>query len=247
MRYMAIVSALAGTPLLLGCAADRSVVQPASAAVIDSAVIALVEGSSGRLEPNLDTVALRRLLDALPIEARPLVRAAFEEHGGRIYEVAGIEGIPNASALLEAVTAPQREARKTRVAGASRSVDVWVEPVTLALVDQSGETGSDIVIQRRVAPEAHDVVILTPASAHPRWATEAFRALATLRRRDGVVPTQDRTVYMKIPAARSPTLTGPRSWTEYVRAKLVELRASPTTHVAGLGMAKVLEIQSLGR
>ncbi len=233
MRYLTFLPLCAVGVLLAGCSGDHSAALPTAQSTPKPSTTALGPAESGRLQSGVDTVALRRLLEALPGDVRPAVRATFERHSGHFYQLAPDGLSPELRPLVDAVTAPRSVV--------ADSADVWSAPVTLALLPGEG-SGSSTSIRRSASPPS-DYIILYDVGLDATRLGQSLRGLALLRLRDGVVARSEYLARVMSRTARSE----PQSWMAYLDRKLEELRAAAPRDVPGIGIARVIEIQRVGQ
>jgi len=246
MRTLFLLLVAATTIVAAACFSDRVTDNARASFDGESLVVALTSAAPGRLQRGIDSVALRRLLNAMPVDLQPLVRAAFEEHSDRWFEIGSIEGVPRSQALIEAVTAP-RQAAAARRGAPSASPDVWSAAVSVVLVEGDAAHQVGPVIQRHGGRTPKDFVVLRAADANVGSLSEALRTLAVVRRREGTVASEDRTIPIAYRSTIRSSRDEPRSWVGYLETKLVQLRAQPTTRVPRLGIVRIIEISKLGQ
>ncbi len=236
MRYAIVVPMLAVASLLAACSGDSVTPQPITRAGSAPSLRGILATSTGRLRPEVDSVALQRLLDSVPPETRSYVRAAFEGHQGTSMQLTAAD--PRMQTLIDAVT-PGRMSMSAAQSEIGRGA--WTAPVTLALV--SGEGDSAVGFQRGAGANGRDVIVLHDGDLEARKLSAALRGLALLRRKDGVVANRNYTARVRVSQGRSESA----SWIAYLDQKIGELRAAPQRSVPGIGQARVLVIQSVGK
>jgi len=223
--------------ILAGCSTDPAVQSGRDSGVRHDVATSLLAGRSGRLREGVDSLALARLLEAVPPEARTLVRASFEERTDDLQiDLSVIEGVEGLDSLLAAVTAPGRQPRPMENS-------VWSRPVTFVL--REDDDSEEIRIVRRAGREGGDEIILSRATANRGQVTDALRVLAALREQQGMVPAQDHVARVTVRGA-GPSGPQPASWSSYLDRTLADLKASPRRAVSGLG-ARVLVVEAIGQ
>ncbi len=244
MRYSIHLVIVAAAMAAASCNNDETTFQYQPSFDSESLVVALTRGQPRPLQPGVDTIALQRLLGALPVESRPIVRAAFEDHPDRLYDLGSITGVPGSAAMIDAVTAPRRAAATPR--SASSGGNVWDAPVTIVLVAGDTPDASRPMIKRRGGAGAGDLIVLREVDASVSQLSQALRTLAVLRRKHGVLKTEDRVTPLMFRSTIAVRQQEPGSWVAYLNMKLSEVRSKRATRVPGIGMARVLEIARLG-
>jgi hypothetical protein len=119
---------------------------------------------------------------------------------------------------------------------------VWSIPVVVALAVTTPD-GPAVTIVRRA--HSDDVIVLDPAMATAERLSESLRALARLRHRQGVVADENRSFRLLVRSNLKQPFPEPRSWTAFLDRELDELRRAEPRQVAGVGVAKVIELRLL--
>lgn len=242
MRYARLLCTVSLALLAGGCSTDDAMLQPKTDAIPND-IATLLRLSNDRLMPGIDTAALRVLLERVPREARPLVRASFTRHPDWLLTPVATNGDSGLQRMIDAVTAPQRSvAQRASPAGPTRPADIWAAPVTVVLSEVQPATSS-VTIERHA--HSRDIIILGPSEANSTRLSETLRGLGRLRSQEGAIAEQDRTVHLMVRSNLKKPFTEPWSWTAYLDRKLDELRRAEPRHVPGVGMVRAIELHLL--
>jgi len=227
-----------GMIVLLGVLACEQQSAPQDSSTDSTDVSLVLSASSGNFAPGTDTIALLRLLERVPPEAHPVVRSAFRSRDDhRILIVDSIEGVPRA--LVEAVSGhAEVSSNEEESVG-----NVWAEPVSLVLLENMS---TEHVRIARYTGDRGDRLIISRAAASPVKVTAGLRALAALRRRQGIRATRDFTARVDLGVDQSDGDRMPQSWRRLITQKLSDLRHAPVEILDGLGPVRRIELQ-LGR
>jgi hypothetical protein len=230
-----VVCALAGL-LLIGCSTDQGPLQPSETDAVAPGRDFMLHSRTGKLRPGVDSIALLRLLGAVPPSMRTMVRAAFEEHQGASLRLSARD--PSVQALFDSIMgSPPAVAQVSANSDARRTPPA---PVVLALLP--GSAGPTVDIRPGFAPLNRDVVVLHDDGLDAGKLGEALRTLAIVRQRGLDRQTSEPVRYRSNSPHSQST-----AWTQYLTRKISEVRHSPEFYVRGLGQVRLLEVPSVVR
>ena len=108
--------------------------------------------------------------------------------------------------------------------------------VALAVTDNLPKPERDIVLQRRVGINPHDVILVRPGALRPELLAQAVATMQTMREADGRVPSRDA---LFVPEER-PGLRPPR--TNEAVGWVKSLRAVKTMNLPGVGPVPMIMV-----
>lgn len=231
--------------LLIGGCSNDGAVRPPEQDVTPASVAPLLALSDDKLMPGIDTAALRVLLERVPPEAGPIIRASFTRNSEWFVRPAAVSEDTGLGSMFDAVTASYAfPANTANATSTPRPADIWAAPVTLVLSDDAGGAAG-VTIQRRAG--LGDFIIMRPAVASAARLSETLRALARIRSSEGMAAQQDRTIDLVVRSDMVKPLPEPRSWTAYLDRKLTELREATPRHIPEIGVGRAIEVRLLRR
>lgn len=249
MRLITVTCALA---VLAACAGSDDPSQP----ITDTRGVpqtALASRGHSLLRPDVDTIALQRLLAAVPYSSRDVVLSSFELVPGEMRDLSfedraqdQLAGAVYKQSDLTAAAQPNL----SRVEGEGR-VRLWNRPVLLALAVDAKLVPNDGVLVLRSARWDYDVVLLGKDAANVHGLDAGLRAVYSVRLHDGLRPRSNRVGKLQLRSSFSSQARGgnllPRSWNTYLESKLSAARNAGVRVVPGLGPLRATDFVVVNR
>lgn len=204
--------------IVSGCSADSPVPSGASHESVrptNGHPTALSASTPGRVAADVDTVALARFLEHLPVANRESVRRLFLEGGARATR---IKGDAETERLFAKVFRPSVNADR---ALAERKAKLWQKPVSFVAAADSVQSSTIEVYGDAAHP---DVIRLASSQRTVEYLATAMRTLATMRERQGA--SSQHSMIATISAASRADLPAP--YRAFLEGQLAHLATSTT-------------------